>query len=193
MLTLPARTSHHARIQIRLRCREMGCPAGLASPRRMKVRNTVKTAPAISRRGMDIASYRRSDFLPFILNAHGGVIPAPPPGSGSTAVGIVCKLREGSALIALGNCLVSRGFFFESPLTSSPVCRAAGILPIPMPWVCADLPARPRNSVVGSARLKLPGPTRGNHPTQDVPSEHGPHFGEAHGPEAECFCPKSES
>ena len=89
--------------------------------------------------------------------AHGGVIPAPPPGSGSTAVGIVCRLREGSALIALGNCLVSRGFLSESPLTSSPVCRAAGIAFSPMPWVCADSLARPRNSSVGSTRLQLAG------------------------------------
>jgi len=126
--------------------------------------------------------------------AHGGlVIAAPPPGSGSTAVGIVCRLPNGAALIAAGFPPNPLGFLIAKPATRPFPRVAAGIAFSPMPWVCADSLARPRNSVVGSARLKLPGPTRGNHPTQDVPSEHGPHFGEAHGPEAECFCPKSES
>ena len=130
-------------------------------------------------------------------NAHGGlVIAAPPPGSGSTAVGIVCNLREGSALIALGNCLVSRGFLSESPLTSSPVCRAAGIAFSPMPWVCAGSTARPKNSV-GSARPQLPNyrarrlPNR--YPRITLDPSHGLHSRSDHGPEAGRFCPKSGS
>jgi hypothetical protein len=113
--------------------------------------------------------------------AHGGVIAAPPPGSGSTAVGIVCRLRLRTAFIAGGNCLVSRGFLSESPLTSSPVCRAAGIAFSPMPWVCADLPARPRNS--GARRHQLAGQAprdeANRFPRMNNPSHKQPYGGES--------------
>lgn len=70
---LPGR-SHQRPFEICLRCRELGCPAGLAFPRRMKVRTTVKTAPVINRRGMVGTSYDRSADLPLIHTAQAGSI-----------------------------------------------------------------------------------------------------------------------
>ena len=91
-----------------------------------------------------------------IRNAHGGGLAAPPPGSGSTAVGIVCRLPNGAALIAAGFPPNPLGFLIAKPATRPFPRVAAGIAFSPMPWVCADSPARPRNSSVGSARPQLP-------------------------------------
>ena len=103
--------------------------------------------------------------------AHGGlVIAAPPPGSGSTAVGIVCKLPNGAALIAAGFPPNPLGFLIDKPTPDAPVKRVVGndLMPFGarvgtwLPAVVAGastrlLPTRLARNSVGSTRLQLAG------------------------------------